>query len=49
MVQEKMELGVELLPSSTITARNIQRRSNSTPLISELGCFVTSDLHLQQI
>ncbi|CAK6450218.1 unnamed protein product [Pipistrellus nathusii] len=37
MAQEKMEPGVELLPSSAITARNTQRRSNSTPLISELG------------
>ncbi|XP_016053504.1 PREDICTED: protein FAM122C-like [Miniopterus natalensis] len=40
MAQEKMELDLELLPSSTITARNILRRSNSAPLIRELGLIV---------
>ncbi|KAM8752489.1 PPP2R1A-PPP2R2A-interacting phosphatase regulator 1-like [Rhynchonycteris naso] len=37
MAQEKMELDVELLPSSAIRNSNILRRSNSAPLINELG------------
>nr|XP_020140526.1 protein FAM122C isoform X5 [Microcebus murinus] len=36
MAQEKMELGLELLPSSTTTDCNILRRSNSAPLINGL-------------
>nr|XP_020140525.1 protein FAM122C isoform X4 [Microcebus murinus] len=37
MAQEKMELGLELLPSSTTTDCNILRRSNSAPLINGLS------------
>ncbi|XP_068388793.1 P2R1A-PPP2R2A-interacting phosphatase regulator 1-like [Eschrichtius robustus] len=37
MAQEKMELGLEVLPSSTTTEDNTLRRSNSVPLISGLG------------
>ncbi|XP_059766199.1 P2R1A-PPP2R2A-interacting phosphatase regulator 1-like isoform X2 [Balaenoptera ricei] len=37
MAQEKMELGLEVLPSSTPTEDNTLRRSNSVPLISGLG------------
>uniref|UniRef100_A0A8C7EK39 Uncharacterized protein n=1 Tax=Neovison vison TaxID=452646 RepID=A0A8C7EK39_NEOVI len=47
MAQEKMELDLELL-SSSATKDDMLRRSNSAPLISGLGCFVTSDLHLQK-
>ncbi|KAK1346448.1 hypothetical protein QTO34_000304 [Cnephaeus nilssonii] len=49
MAQEKMELGVELLPSSTITAGNILRRSNSTPLISELGNCIGKDIAMTNV
>uniref|UniRef100_A0A671DQV7 Uncharacterized protein n=1 Tax=Rhinolophus ferrumequinum TaxID=59479 RepID=A0A671DQV7_RHIFE len=48
MSQEIMKLDLELLPSSTTTEGNILRGTNSTPLISGLGCFVNSDLHLQK-
>ncbi|XP_039731640.1 PABIR family member 1 [Pteropus medius] len=37
MAQEKMELDLELQPSSTTTDGNILRRFNSAPLISGLG------------
>ncbi|XP_024895422.1 protein FAM122C isoform X1 [Pteropus alecto] len=37
MTQEKMELDLELQPSSTTTDGNILRRFNSAPLISGLG------------
>nr|XP_058906234.1 PABIR family member 1 isoform X1 [Kogia breviceps] len=37
MAQEKMELGLEVLPSSTTAEDNTLRRSNSVPLISGLG------------
>uniref|UniRef100_A0ABI7W4R9 Uncharacterized protein n=1 Tax=Felis catus TaxID=9685 RepID=A0ABI7W4R9_FELCA len=46
MAQEKMDLDLELLPSSATTDDSL-KRSNSAPLISGLGCFVTSDFHLQ--
>uniref|UniRef100_A0A8I5T346 PABIR family member 3 n=1 Tax=Pongo abelii TaxID=9601 RepID=A0A8I5T346_PONAB len=49
MAQEKMELGFKSLPSSTTADGNILRRVNSAPLINGLGCFVTSDLHLQPL
>ncbi|KAF6090366.1 family with sequence similarity 122C [Phyllostomus discolor] len=41
MAQEKMELDVEIMPSLIITDDNILRRSNSAPLISELGGSAT--------
>uniref|UniRef100_A0A2K6G5V5 Family with sequence similarity 122C n=1 Tax=Propithecus coquereli TaxID=379532 RepID=A0A2K6G5V5_PROCO len=37
MAQDKMELGLELLPGSTSTHCNILRRSNSAPLINGLS------------
>lgn len=37
MAQEKMELDLELQPSSTTADGNILRRFNSAPLLSGLG------------
>lgn len=46
MAQEKVELGLELLPSSTTTDCNILRRSNSAPLINGLKVLQVSPLFL---
>nr|XP_020140524.1 protein FAM122C isoform X3 [Microcebus murinus] len=52
MAQEKMELGLELLPSSTTTDCNILRRSNSAPLINGLSdnsqVFQTDTLRIRR-
>uniref|UniRef100_A0A8C8ZDI3 PABIR family member 3 n=1 Tax=Prolemur simus TaxID=1328070 RepID=A0A8C8ZDI3_PROSS len=52
MTQEKMELSLELLPSSTTTDCNNLRRSNSAPLINGLSdssqVFQTDTLRIRR-
>ncbi|XP_045394300.1 P2R1A-PPP2R2A-interacting phosphatase regulator 1-like isoform X4 [Lemur catta] len=52
MMQEKMELSLELLPSSTTTDCNNLRRSNSAPLINGLSdssqVFQTDTLRIRR-